>query len=317
MTTQEKIKVVVLTPVNRYLGFSAPISPVDQFTNAAKVVGVDVVFKDPQRIYITTNKDSTPILRDEHGDIEGDVYFGFGHTLIDRNMVKYAVIALEKAGKLVINGSKALTVSDDKGLMALELSGRPNIETPVSVIASARSASQSLISELEGDIILSKMTGFTAGGVGIQPLNPDINQIAPALWASRMDEKPRVLQNDIDGSPADQPRTVIRAYIVGGSVIGCYTTNGYGIVNCAGLARESKAVAFYPNESEITMLLDAAHAVGSSGFCRIDAVRRPKGLAIFEVNPLARIDAEAFGVDVAGKILRYAQKIGMEAKINE
>lgn len=316
MTSHDKIRVVILTPVNRYLGFSAPVSPVQQFTDAATKVDVSVTFKDPQRIYIATNNESVPMLRDEDGDIDGDVYFAFGHTLLDRSMVKYAIIALEKAGKTVINGSRALTVSDDKGLMALEFAGKSNITTPISVIGSARSASQRLINEIDGGTILSKMTGYTAGGVGIQPLNPDINQVAPALWASRMDEKPRVLQNDIDGSAADVPRTVIRAYIVGGTVIGCYTTNGYGIVNCAGLARESKAERFHPNKDEIVMLLEAADTVGASGFCRIDAVRRAQGLAIFEVNPLARIDTGSLGIDVAGEILRYAKEIGIEARNN-
>lgn len=316
MTSHDKIKVVILTPVDRYLGFSAPISPVQQFTDAATTIDVSVTFKDPQRIYIVANKESVPTLRDKDGDIDGDVFFAFGHTLLDRNMVKYAIIALEKSGKMVINGSRALTVSDDKGLMALEFAGKLNITTPKSVIASARSASQRLISEIDSDIALSKMTGYTAGGVGIQPLIPDMNQVAPALWASRMDEKPRVLQNDIDGSAADVPRTVIRAYIVGGVVIGCYTTNGYGIVNCAGLARESKAERFQPNRDEIAMLLEAAHTVGASGYCRIDAVRQAHGLAIFEVNPLARIDTGSLGIDVAGEILRYAKKIGIKAKNN-
>ena len=314
MASVEKIKLVVLTPVGRYLGFSAPISPVQQFTEAANKAGVDVIFKDPQRIYIATNKDSVPVLRDEHGDIDGDVYFPFGHTLLDRNMVKYAIVALEKSGKIVINGYKSLTVADDKGLMALEFANHAKITTPTSIIASASSASERLLGEIKGDIVISKMTGFTAGGVGTQPLNPDINQVAPVLWASRMDERPRVLQNDIDGSAPAEPRIVIRAYIVGGQVIGCYTTKGYGIVNCAGLARESKAEKFNPSKKEVTTLLNAASIVGATGFCRIDAVRKKEGLSIFEVNPLARIDAEYYDIDVAGAIVHYANKIGKEAK---
>lgn len=44
--------VVIITPVGRYLGFSAPESPIKQFTEAAEKLGVVIAFKDPQKIYI-------------------------------------------------------------------------------------------------------------------------------------------------------------------------------------------------------------------------------------------------------------------------
>jgi len=47
------MKLAIITPVNRYLGFSAPISPVEQFNNAIKNFNdVEMVYVDPQRTLV-------------------------------------------------------------------------------------------------------------------------------------------------------------------------------------------------------------------------------------------------------------------------
>lgn len=305
--------IVILTPVNRYLGFSAPLHPTDQFGAIASEWGLNIIFKDPQRLHIELQSENLPKLCDEYGEVIGAVYFPFGHSLLDRTMVMMIVTALEKLGATIVNGSKALTIADDKALMAITLSNHKDIPTAKSVITSARSNSARIIdflAESEGKTLIAKMSGFSAGGVGIQPIPADINYLAPAMWLSRMNERPRVIQNDIDGSPDSEPRTVIRAYVVGGEVVGCYTTKGYGIVNCAGLARESEGIKYEASEKEKEVFIKAAAAVHCSGFCRIDAVGDKK-LSILEINPLARIDAEKYGLHIAEEILWYAVKLAI------
>jgi len=307
--------IVILTPVNRYLGFSAPISPVEQFAPIAEKWGVPLVFKDPQRVLIYLNADSQPELYDDEGPIKGSAYFPFGHDLLDRNMVRMIVSAVEKQGGQVVNGVKSLTVADDKGLMAIELANK-GIPCARSVISSARGnvpIALDLIRKSAPEVkhVVVKTTGFTAGGVGTQPIGADIDYLAPLLWSSRKDSNPKVIQNDIDGTPQSEGRTVVRAYIVGGEVVGCYTTQGYGIVNCAGLARESKAEKYIPTKNEIKMYLDAAKAVDSEGFCRVDA-SGGKNKAVFEINPLARIDAHNYGLDIPGEILWYCIQLATQ-----
>ncbi|MCC7290400.1 hypothetical protein IT417_04100 [bacterium] len=304
--------IVVLTPVNRYLGFSAPISPVDQFKPIAEKWGVPIAFKDPQRVLIHLNSQGMPELYDESGKISGSVYFPFGHDLLDRNMVRMIISAVEKQGTKVVNGSRALTVADDKGLIAIELANK-SIPCANSIISSARgdvTTALDILKKVDSklDHVVVKTTGFTAGGVGTQPMKADIDYLAPLLWASRKDSNPKVIQNDIDGTPQSEGRTVVRAYIVGGEVVGCYTTKGYGIVNCAGLARESKGEKYIPTENEIKMYVSAAKAVGAEGFCRVDASGGKKR-AVFEVNPLARIDAEKYGLNIPEEILWYCIKL--------
>ncbi len=304
--------IVILTPVNRYLGFSAPISPIDQFKPIAEKWGVPVVFKDPQRVLIHLNSQGIPELYDESGKINGSVYFPFGHDLLDRNMVRMIIFALEKQGAKVVNGFRALTVADDKGLIAIELANK-GIPCANSIISSAKGdvpTALELMKKVDSKLehVVVKTTGFTAGGVGTQPMKADIDYLAPLLWASRKDSNPKVIQNDIDSTPQSEGRTVVRAYIVGGEVVGCYTTKGYGIVNCAGLARESKGEKYIPTGSEIKIYVSAAKAVSAEGFCRVDA-SGGKNKAVFEINPLARIDAEKYGLNIPEEILWYCIKL--------
>ena len=93
--------------------------------------------------------------------------------------------------------------------------------------------------------------------------------------------------------------------------MGCYTTKGYGIVNCAGLARESEGVKYEATVKEKEIFVKAAAAVHCSGFCRIDAVGI-KQLSIFEINPLARIDAEKYGLNIPEEILWHAVKLALK-----
>ena len=121
---------------------------------------------------------------------------------------------------------------------------------------------------------------------------PHINYIAPFNWSSRSDSRPKIIQNNISVQ-RDNPRNkVIRTYVVGGKVIGSYYTEGEGIVNCAGLAREPKSGVFKLSDLQNKKLIAAANAVGATGFSRIDSTDE-KEPAIFEINPLARIDADA------------------------
>lgn len=304
--------IVIITPVNRYLGFSAPISPVEQFSPIAEEWNVPLVFKDPQRILIYLNSNREPELYDELGKIKGSVFFPFGHDQLDRNMVRFIISALERKGTKVVNGSKALTLADDKGLIAIALS-ETGIQCADSIISSARgnvNMALGLLRNVDPNLehVVVKTTGFTAGGVGTQPINADIDYLAPLLWSSRNDNNPKVIQNDIDGTPQSKGRTVVRAYIVGGEVVGCYTTKGFGIVNCAGLARESEGKKYIPSKREREMYIKAARAVSAEGFCRVDA-SSSKNSAIFEINPLARIDAEKYGLNIAAEILWYCVKL--------
>lgn len=303
------MKIGIITPVNRYLGFSAPISPVEQFNKSANNFNdIELEFIDPQKAYIETGHDNLPQIFNEYGSLANcDVYFPFGHTLLDRNMTKYLVLAAEIAHKKVVNGYRALTMGDDKALLALSLSNS-GLPLAKSIIASARGNVDSIIEKLDQKTIISKISGFSAGGVGVKPLRNEIDYLAPELWMARMDEKPRVLQNDLELN-REGTRSVIRAYVVGGRVVGCYTTSGLGIVNCAGLTRESVAKHYKPTNHERRVFVKAASAVGASGYCRVDAING-ENFAIIEVNPLARIDADSYGIDVSTEILKFAVRLG-------
>lgn len=310
--------IVIITPVNRYLGFSAPISPFEQFAPIAKEWNVPIVFKDPQRILVHLNSNEEPRLYDESGEINGSVFFPFGHDQLDRNMVRFIVYALEIKGAKVVNSSKALTLADDKGLIAISLA-KTGIKCANSIISSARgdvNTALNLLKKISPELehVVVKSTGFTAGGVGTQPMNADIDYLAPLLWSSRKDNNPKVIQNDIDGTPQSEGRTVIRAYIVGGEVVGCYTTKGFGIVNCAGLARESEGKRYIPSKRETEMYINAARAVHAEGFCRVDA-SSGRNSAIFEINPLARIDAEKHGLNIPAEILWYCIRLATSSDV--
>lgn len=299
----------VITPVGRYLGFSAPVAPVDQFSAAVAKVnipGLNIRFVDPQRAQIRMSKDMRPVVYDQDDNpLTGGVYFAFGHDLLDRRMASYMIRALEIAGEKVINGYEALTFGDDKAHLALQLANK-GIPVAKSVITSARSNSEHVIGYLDSPVILSKTSGFSAGGVGVKPIVSEINFLAPDLWSSRMDSKPKIIQNDLD--PDKSLRQVVRTYIVGGKVIGSYTTTGYGIVNCAGLARESVAERYDLKPEQERALLSAASLVGASGYCRVDSVGG-ENFSIIEINPLARMDADSYGIDVAEALIRYAIKM--------
>lgn len=309
------MKFAIITPVDRYLGFSAPISPTTQFDQAvAKFTDVKVVYIDPQRASVFSDANSNPVLIDGNGnEIKADVYFAFSHTALDRQMTRYIIKALEKAETIVINGYKALTVADDKALLAIELS-KSGLPIAKSFITSARSNSRKILRTLNNDsqYVIAKTSGLTAGGVGVKPVPKNVDCLAPELWASRLENRPKIIQNDLDyGS---NRRTVIRSYIVGGKILGSYTTTGFGIVNCAGLTRESKAIRYEPTEMETEIIEKAAATVYSSGYCRVDSVGG-KNFAIIEINPVARIDADTFGIDVPSALIKYAKELYEKSKI--
>ena len=311
--------ITILTPVKRYFGFSAPISPVDQLSKIAVEWGAPFAAKDPQRLIIKLSNNQKPIIYDDKEPIEGSVFYGFGHETLDRLMVKFIIIALEKMGKKVINGEKALTVGDDKGLMALALANHPEIPTAFSIIGSARGNVKLIldllnVKESKNNHVVQKLTGYTAGGVGTQPLQATTDYIAPALWASRMDARPRIIQNDADGSKSKDTRKVIRAYVIGGKLVGCYITEAHGIVNCEGLARKSRGYQYTPTSIQKKAILEAAKTVGASGFCRIDA-SGGKNFVIYEINPLARIDAEKYGLRIQEELLWYAVQLATENSV--
>lgn len=302
-------KVVIITPINRYIGFSARISPVEQFTQAAQKLSndIEVIFVDPQKSHIAINNNDV-YLFDSNGQlVNGDVYFPFGHDLLDRNMTKYIIRALELSGKKVINGYDALTLLDDKALLAIELS-KFNLPAAKTIIASARSNSNAIIEFIDGGKIISKASGFSAGGVGVAPIPSNIDYLAPILWGIRMDSRPKVLQSDLYKSN-QAARTVIRAFVVGNEIVGCYTVEALGVVNCAGLAREPKVKTYNPTKEESKILINATLIVKSIGYCRIDAVGGNDKFAIIEINPLARIDVEKYGFDIPLAVLKYADKL--------
>lgn len=304
------MKFAIIAPVNRYLGFSAPISPQQQFNKVINNFSdVNIIYVDPQKVSIYSDSKNTPSLVDEYGDIiDADVYFAFSHTPLDREMTKYIIRALEKSGSNVINGYKSLTIADDKALMALELSSS-GLPIAKSFITSARSGSQNILdtfNKLDGVFIISKTSGLTAGGVGVKPIAKDINCLAPELWSSRLDSKPKIIQNDLDHD--NDKRKVIRSYVVNEKIIGSYTTVGFGIVNCAGLTRESVARPYSPSAYEEKTILEAAKVVHSGGFCRVDSVGG-RNFAIIEINPVARIDADQYGIDLPSELIKYAVEL--------
>ena len=305
---------VVITLVHRYLGFSAPIPPTKQFGAAAESLGVSVVFKDPQRVIIETKSNKIPQLLDEYGPINGSVYFAFGHELLDRNMTKLIIMAAESSAAKVVNGSDSLTINDDKAMLAITLSNC-GIKSADSWICSARAPFQAILDDhpklKEASNLIGKTSGFTAGGVGIQPLPANIDYIAPFTWSSRSDARPKIIQNNIAAEEDNSRNKVIRTYVVGGKIVGSYFTEGAGIVNCAGLARDPKSGSFVTTSLQQKDILAATTAVGATGFCRIDSTAEKKP-AIFEVNPLARIDADTHGFNVAQSILEYMLILALE-----
>lgn len=311
------MKFAIITPVNRYLGFSAPVTPQEQFSKIKdKFKDVEMIYADPQKISIFSDSRNNPTVLNELGDtIDADVYFAFSHSVLDREMTRYIIRALEKSGVVdVINGYDALTIADDKALMAIELAGS-GLPIAKSFIASAKASSQTIVDALDcddGHFILSKTSGLTAGGVGVKPVVKDINCLAPELWSSRLEERPKIIQNDLDFD--NNKRAVIRAYIVNGKIVGSYTTTGYGIVNCAGLTRESAVERYTPSRREEEVMVEAARLVFCSGFCRVDAVGG-KNFAIIEVNPVARIDAETCGIDVPSELIKYAKELYEKRKV--
>lgn len=312
----KKSPIVIITPVNRYLGFSAPIPASEQLKKLADLWNVPLEVRDPQRLVIRSTPNKKIEVCDENGPLSGSVFFGFGHDPLDRSMVKYIIIALEKAGKKVINGERSLTYADDKALMAIAFANS-KLPIPNSVISGARATIDQILLNLDIEenkqkIIMEKPTGFAAGGIGVRPIPASREYILPAIWSSRSDNKPKVLQNDSENTPIEIPRKVIRAYVVGGNFAGAYITSARGFVNCAGLAKEKfEAFNYLPTLVQQKIFIEAAKAVGATGFCRIDASGGNK-FEIYEVNPLARIDAEKYGLNIKEYLLWYAVELALQ-----
>lgn len=312
----KKFPIIIITPVNRYLGFSAPIPASEQLKELANIWNVPLEVRDPQRLVVRSTPNKEIEVCDQDGPLSGSVFFGFGHDPLDRAMVKYIIIALEKAGKKVINGEKSLTYADDKALMAIAFANS-KLPIPNSVISGARATIDQIlfnlnIKEDKQKIIMEKPTGFSAGGIGVRPIPASREYILPAIWSSRGDNKPKVLQNDSENTSIEIPRKVIRAYVIGGNFVGAYITSAKGFVNCAGLAKEKfEAYNYMPTLLQQKIFIEAARVVGATGYCRIDASGGNK-FEIYEVNPLARIDAEKYGLKIKEYLLWYAVKMALQ-----
>lgn len=312
----KKSPIIIITPVNRYLGFSAPIPASKQLKDLANLWDLPLEVRDPQKLIIRSTSHGKIEVCDDNGPLNGSVFFGFGHEPLDRTMVKYVIIALEKAGKKVINGEEALTYADDKALMAIAFANS-KLPVPNSIISGARATINQILFNLEIEedkqrVVMEKPTGFAAGGIGVRPIPISREYILPAIWSSRADNKPKVLQNDSENTAVEIPRKVIRAYIVGGNFVGAYITSAKGFINCAGLAKEMlEAYNYTPTLAQEKILIEAARTVGATGYCRIDASGGNK-FEIYEVNPLARLDAEKYGLNVKEYLLWHAIEMALQ-----
>jgi len=222
---------------------------------------------------------------------------GASRTFFGAAMVRH----FEMLDTFCANGSLAISRSRDK-LRALQILSKRGIDMPKTVFASNQSDPKDVIKLIGGTPFIIKILEGTQGvGVVLAETQKAAKSVLDAFYGMDVN---LLVQEYIEEAAG----TDIRAFVVGGEVVGAMRRKGAEGDFRSNLHQGGFAEAIKLNRAEKAIALSAAKAMGLD-ICGVDMIPSKRGPLVMEVNSspgLEGIEA-ATGVNVAGKIMDFIE----------
>lgn len=222
---------------------------------------------------------------------------GASRTFFGTAMVRH----FEMQDSFCVNGSLAISRSRDK-LRALQILSKRGIDMPKTVFASNQSDPKDVIKLIGGTPFVIKILEGTQGvGVVLAETQKAAKSVLDAFYGMNVN---LLVQEYIEEAAG----TDIRAFVVGGEVIGAMKRQGAEGDFRSNLHQGGSAVAVKLSRAEKATALSAAKAMGLD-ICGVDMIPSKRGPLVMEVNSSPGLEGieRATGVNVAGKIMDFIE----------
>ncbi|NLC28229.1 MAG: 30S ribosomal protein S6--L-glutamate ligase [Campylobacteraceae bacterium] len=220
---------------------------------------------------------------------------GASRTFFGTAMVRH----FEMWESFCANGSLSISRSRDK-LRALQILSKRGIDMPKTVFASNQSDPRDIIKLVGGTPLVIKILEGTQGvGVVLAETQKAAKSVLDAFYGMNVN---LLVQEFIEEASA----TDIRAFVVGGEVVGAMKREGAEGDFRSNLHQGGSAKAVTLTAVEKTTALSAAKAMGLD-ICGVDMIPSKRGPLVMEVNSSPGLEGieTATGINVAGKIMDF------------
>lgn len=222
---------------------------------------------------------------------------GASRTFFGAAMVRH----FEMLDVFCANGSLAISRSRDK-LRALQILSKRGVDMPKTIFASNQSDPKDIIKLVGGTPLVIKILEGTQGvGVVLAETQKAAKSVLDAFYGMNVNLLVQEFVEEASG-------TDIRAFVVGGEVVGAMKRQGAEGDFRSNLHQGGTAVAVKLTRAEKATALSAAKAMGLD-ICGVDMIPSKRGPLVMEVNSSPGLEGieTATGVNVAGKVLEYIE----------
>ena len=283
------------------LSRNATLYSTSRLVLAARSRGHEVTVVDPLDLRIVISRGRPSVFR-------GDKAMGRVDLVLPRigaSITNYGLAVVRQfdlMGIPVLNTALAIARSRDK-LRAMQLLTKRNIDVPVTVCARTPDSIDLALAHVGGPPVIVKLQQGAQGiGTMIAETTQAVTSLLETLWAMGQDI---VLQQYI----AEAKGRDLRAIVVGGRVV-------------AAMRRQAKAGEFRSNlhrgglgvrvdlDARVRRVAIAATRVMGLEVAGVDMLETREGPKILEINSSPGLEGieRTSGVDVAGAIIRHAEK---------
>lgn len=208
----------------------------------------------------------------------------------------------EMMGIFCANESQAIIRSRDK-LRTMQILSRESIGIPATAFASSPSDIEHLLSEVGGAPLVIKLLQGTQGiGVVLAETAKAAESVIEAFYG--LDANMLIQEYVKEAKAAD-----IRAFIVGGEVIGAMKRQGAKGEFRSNIHRGGTAIPIKLSKEEELTAINSAKVLGLN-IAGVDMLQSDRGPLIMEVNSSPGLEGieNATGIDIAGKIVEFIEK---------
>ncbi len=200
------------------------------------------------------------------------------------------------------SGNLAIARSRDK-LRSLQVLSKNSVDMPKTIFASNKSNAKDII-ELSGGtpLVLKILEGTQGVGVVLVDSDKAAKSVLGAFYGMDVNLLVQEFIEEADG-------TDIRAFVVGGEIVGAMKRKGAEGDFRSNLHQGGKATAYKLNRKEKSTALAAAKAMGL-GVCGVDMIPSARGPLVMEVNSSPGLEGieKSTQIDIASKIMDYIEK---------
>jgi len=284
------------------LSRSKNIYSTKRLVEAAEARGLDVVVIDHTKCSLIMEKGKPAILYngEEIKDID---------IIIPR--IGASVIRHFQAMKVISTLSSVSLVRSRDKLRSFQLLSKVGLGIPKSVFAKhPKNQEIDQLIELVGGapVVLKRLEGTQGVGVVLADTVSAARSMIEAF--SGMEENIIIQEYIEEAGGAD-----IRVFVVDGEIVGTMKRSGKPGEFRSNLHRGGSSEAIEITKKEKALAIEAARSLSLS-VAGVDLIRAKRGPLIMEVNSSPGLEGieDATGVDIAGKIIDFAVKVGGEPK---